>query len=125
VLTILVFEIKEGKNAQKVKKNINRNLSITGIILRGKFFKFETRKCYFLQSEHPKNNKIINNNLSSLSSRKTEQFKSILLNKDKGSSLVCLYNFREKGPFLGGTKCDFVGGHKGRLGGHLPPQLVC
>jgi hypothetical protein len=26
MLTILVFEIKEGKNAQKVKKNINRNL---------------------------------------------------------------------------------------------------
>jgi hypothetical protein len=35
MLTILVFEIKEGKNAQKVKKNINRNLSIRGIILRG------------------------------------------------------------------------------------------
>jgi hypothetical protein len=33
--TILVFEIKEGTNAQKVKKNINRNLSIRGIILRG------------------------------------------------------------------------------------------
>jgi hypothetical protein len=72
VLTILVFEIKEGKNAQKVKKNINRNLSllIRGIIPR-KFLKFETRKCYFLNSEHPKNNKIINNNLSSLSGRKT------------------------------------------------------
>jgi hypothetical protein len=94
VLTILVFEIKEGKNAQKVKKNINRNFSIRGIILRGillirgiiarKFLKFETRKCYFLHSEHPKNNKIINNNLSSLSGRITEQFKSILLNKDKG-----------------------------------------
>jgi predicted proteasome-type protease len=26
--TILVFEIKEGKNAQKVKKNINPNLSL-------------------------------------------------------------------------------------------------
>jgi hypothetical protein len=26
--TILVFEIKEGKNAQKVKKNINHNLSL-------------------------------------------------------------------------------------------------
>jgi hypothetical protein len=25
---ILAFEIKEGKNAQKVKKNINRNLSL-------------------------------------------------------------------------------------------------
>ena len=81
MLTILVFEIKEGKNAQKVKKNINRNLSIRGIILRGillirgiiprTFLKFETRKCYFLHSEHPKNNKIINNNLSSLSGRKT------------------------------------------------------
>jgi hypothetical protein len=34
MLTIVVFEIKEGKNAQKVKKNINRNLSllIGGII---------------------------------------------------------------------------------------------
>ena len=55
MLTILVFEIKEGKNAQKVKKNINRNLSllIRGIIPR-KFLKFETRKCYFLHSEHPK-----------------------------------------------------------------------
>jgi hypothetical protein len=28
MLTILVFEINEGKNAQKVKKNINRNLSL-------------------------------------------------------------------------------------------------
>jgi hypothetical protein len=28
MLTIVVFEIKEGKNAQKVKKNINRNLSL-------------------------------------------------------------------------------------------------
>jgi hypothetical protein len=28
MLTILVFEIKEGKNAQKVKKNVNRNLSL-------------------------------------------------------------------------------------------------
>jgi hypothetical protein len=28
MLTMLVFEIKEGKNAQKVKKNINRNLSL-------------------------------------------------------------------------------------------------
>ena len=28
MLTILVFEIKEGKNAQKVKKNINHNLSL-------------------------------------------------------------------------------------------------
>jgi hypothetical protein len=44
MLTILVFEIKKGKNAQKVKKNINRNLSllIRGIIPR-KFLKFETR----------------------------------------------------------------------------------
>jgi hypothetical protein len=34
MLTILVFEIKDGKNAQKVKKNINCNLSllIGGII---------------------------------------------------------------------------------------------
>ena len=68
MLTILVFEIKDGKNAQKVKKNINCNLSllIRGIIPR----KFETRKCYFLHSEHPKNKKIINNNLSLLSGRK-------------------------------------------------------
>jgi hypothetical protein len=29
MLSILVFEIKEGKNAQKVKKNINRNLSLS------------------------------------------------------------------------------------------------
>ena len=72
MLTIVVFEIKEGRNAQKVKMNINRNLSllIRGIIPR-KFLKFETRKCYFLHSEHPKNNKIINNNLASLSGRKT------------------------------------------------------
>ena len=68
MLTIVVFEIKEGKNAQKVKKNINRNLSllIGGIIPR-KFLKFESRKCYFLHSEHPKNKNIINNNLSLLS----------------------------------------------------------
>jgi hypothetical protein len=42
MLTIVVFaEIKEGKNAQKVKKNINRNLSllIGGIIPRN--LKFE------------------------------------------------------------------------------------
>jgi hypothetical protein len=40
MLTILVFEIKDGKNAQKVKKNINCNLSllIRGIIPR-KFLK--------------------------------------------------------------------------------------
>jgi hypothetical protein len=71
MLTILVFEIKDGKNAQKVKKNINCNLSllIRGIIPR-KFLKFENRKCYFLHSEHPKNKKIINNNLSLLSGRK-------------------------------------------------------
>ena len=29
MLTIVVFEIKEGINAQKVKKNINRNLSLS------------------------------------------------------------------------------------------------
>jgi hypothetical protein len=70
MLTILVFE--DGKNAQKVKKNINCNLSllIRGIIPR-KFLKFEARKYYFLHSEHPKNKKIINNNLSLLSGRKT------------------------------------------------------
>jgi hypothetical protein len=69
MLTILVTY---GKNAQKVKKNINCNLSllIRGIVPR-KFLKFETRKCYFLHSEHPKNKKIINNYLSLLSGRKT------------------------------------------------------
>jgi hypothetical protein len=63
MLTILVF-------AQKVKKNINCNLSllIRGIITR-KFLKFETVKCYFLHSEHPKNKKIVNN-LSLLSGKK-------------------------------------------------------
>ena len=72
MLTILLVEIKEGKNAHKIKKNIKRNLSllIRGIIPRN-FLKFETLKRYFLHSEHPKNNKIINNNLSSLSGRKT------------------------------------------------------
>jgi hypothetical protein len=72
MLTILVFEIKDGKNAQKVKNNINCNLSlfIRGIISRT-FLKFETRKCYFLHSEHLKNKTIINNNLSLLSGRKT------------------------------------------------------
>ena len=64
MLTILVFELKEGKNAQKVKKNINHNLSL---LIRGgiamvtcvgpysprKFLKFEARKCHFLHSEHP------------------------------------------------------------------------
>jgi hypothetical protein len=32
MLTILVFEIKEGKNAQKVEKNITHNLSL---LIRG------------------------------------------------------------------------------------------
>jgi hypothetical protein len=41
-----------------------------GIIPRN-FLKFETRKYYFLHSEHPKNKKIININLSLLSGRKT------------------------------------------------------
>ena len=60
------------ENAQKVKKNINCNLSllIRGIIRR-KVLKFETVKCYFLHSEHPKNKKIINNNLSLLSGKKS------------------------------------------------------
>ena len=60
------------ENAQKVKKNINCNLSllIRGIIPR-KYLKFETVKCYFLHSEHPKNKKIINNNLSLLSGKKS------------------------------------------------------
>ena len=52
MLTIVVFEIKEGKNAQKVQKNRNLSLLIRGIIPR-KFLKFETRKCHFLHSEHP------------------------------------------------------------------------
>ena len=71
MLTIVVLEIKEGKNAQKVKKNLNSNLLllIGGIIPRK--FLIETRKCYFLHSEHPKNKNIINNNLSLLSGRKT------------------------------------------------------
>jgi hypothetical protein len=45
MLTILVFEIKEGKKCTK-KKNINHNLSllIRGIIPR-KILKFEARKC--------------------------------------------------------------------------------
>jgi hypothetical protein len=63
MLTIVVFEIKEGKNEQKVKKNINRNLSLLIGIIPRKFLKFETRKCYFLHSEHPKNKNIIINNL--------------------------------------------------------------
>ena len=60
MLTIPEFEIKDGKNAQKVKKNINCNLSllIRGIIPR-KFLKFETVKCYFLHSENPKNKKLL------------------------------------------------------------------
>ena len=72
MLTIVVLEIKEGKNAQKVKKNLNSNLLllIGGIIPR-KFLKFETRKCCFLHSEHPKNKNIINNNLSLLSGGET------------------------------------------------------
>jgi hypothetical protein len=66
MLTIVAFaEIKEGKNAQKVKKNINRNFSLLiGEIIPRKFLKFKTRKCYFLHSDHPKNKNIINNNLS-------------------------------------------------------------
>jgi hypothetical protein len=72
MLTILVFEIKEGKNAQKVKMIINRNLSL--LYWRNnpqKILKFETRKCYFLHSEHPKNKSIINKNLSLLSGGET------------------------------------------------------
>ena len=61
MLNILVFELKEGKNAQKVKKNIiirNLSLLIRGIMPR-KVLKFETQKCHFLHSEHPKNKKIL------------------------------------------------------------------
>jgi hypothetical protein len=32
MLTIVVFQMKDGKNAQKVKKNINHNLSL---LIRG------------------------------------------------------------------------------------------
>jgi hypothetical protein len=57
MLTVLVFEIKEGKNAQKVKKNYllegDSNGHVCGDILPRKCLKFETRKCYFLHSEHP------------------------------------------------------------------------
>jgi hypothetical protein len=35
-----------------------------------------------------------------------------------------LYNFRKKGLFLGGAKCDFVGGAQGGTGGAFaPPSL--
>jgi hypothetical protein len=49
MLTIVAFaEIKEGKNAQKVKKNINRNFSLLiGGILTRKFLKFETPEMLF------------------------------------------------------------------------------
>ena len=39
----------------------------SGGVFPRKFFKFETRKCYFLHSDIPKNKNIINNNLSLLS----------------------------------------------------------
>ena len=78
MLTILVFEINRGKNAQKKLTIIyhylfeeDSNGHVCGVYSPRKFLKFETRKCYFLHSEHPKNNKIITNNLSSLSGRKT------------------------------------------------------
>jgi hypothetical protein len=35
MLTILVFEIKEGKNAQKVKKNINLTVIYHILLIRG------------------------------------------------------------------------------------------
>ena len=44
---------------------------VCGGIIPRKFLKFETQKYYLLHSEHPKNKKIINNNLSLLSGRKT------------------------------------------------------
>ena len=63
MLTILVFEIKEGKNQQKVKKILtiiyhclleeDTNGHVCGGVLPRKFLKFETRKCHFLHSEHP------------------------------------------------------------------------
>ena len=65
MLTILVFEIKDGKCTKS-----KLSLLIRGIIPR-KFLKFETVKCYFLHSEHPKNKNIINNNLSLLSGKKS------------------------------------------------------
>ena len=65
MLTILVFEIKEGKKTQKVKGILtiiyhylleeDSNGHVCGGILPRKFWKFETRKCHFLHSEHPKN----------------------------------------------------------------------
>jgi hypothetical protein len=63
MLTVLVFEIKEGTKAQKVKKVLtviyhyllegDSKGHVCRGILPGKCLKFETRKCYFLHSEHP------------------------------------------------------------------------
>ena len=49
MLTLLVFEIKDGKNAQKVKKNINCNLSllIRGIIRAQKIFEIWNTEMLF------------------------------------------------------------------------------
>jgi hypothetical protein len=44
---------------------------VCGGIIPRKVLKFETRKYYFLHSEHPKNKKIINNNFHYLVGRKT------------------------------------------------------
>ena len=64
MLTILVFEINKGKNAQKVKKKLtiiyhylleedSNDHVCEGVLSPRKFLKFEARKCHFLHSEHP------------------------------------------------------------------------
>jgi hypothetical protein len=62
---ILVFDIKEGKNAQEVKKILTviyhyllegaamAEGHVCGSVLPRKFLKFETHKYHFLHSEHP------------------------------------------------------------------------
>jgi hypothetical protein len=63
MLTIHVFQIKEGKNTQKVKKILaiiyhylleeDSNGHMCGGVLPRKLLKFEARKCHFLHSGHP------------------------------------------------------------------------
>jgi hypothetical protein len=63
ILTILVFEINKGKNAQKVKKKLiiihnylleeDSMVTCVGVYSSRKLLKFEARKCHFLHSEHP------------------------------------------------------------------------
>jgi hypothetical protein len=62
---ILVFDIKEGKNAQEVKKILTviyhyllegaamAEGHVCGSVLPRTFLKFETHKYHFLHSEHP------------------------------------------------------------------------